>query len=661
MAYSTGTAASLTDLFNQLVTFMTANGWTLHDSVSSTDKVLKSNGLDGKLDMYYRLTTSDDTNYPYKNAACAYKVFKYLTVRGYANWNATTHVGIGEYGYALPTITFNKNNNVGYTIRAEDGPFPLPATIMQWPVNGPMCIWDGRRKFLWSSTDFNSVTPWHTDHRGNRQPFSWMGINQHYNVNQPALVHDYANDKDWLYFVPSTTTLADQFWRYDVENASWAKMPQPSWANNGSGSSASACVSDGGDYIYAMRAGNTTHFAKYQISTNTWSNLADLPINGRQDSVDMGAGNMAGSRMYYASAAMTGLSEDVIYAICEYNPYNGAANKYYRYDVTSNTWRDVGSGGMALQTGFSAWINGDHQKYIYVGSQNNLTNIYRGDITSQPNPSFIDIGSHDTLGSGSWRSCQITRTLIGKVRAHNSLVNKYYFIGDADGVTVVSRIFTSGSFSHNYWMQIGKIATSYQSDIMTTTGSVSAGPRQTISVDSSANYYAGQNVQLYDPSTGTTELINIYDVPNGTSIRASVMNSYTTGSRIGADPCQYGIYSDHGLASMPNTVKGYRVDKESDWYWCEPSETRDRLLTRTPSIRNQYMPCPMEVFNHHSISKKEARGTLRNIYAIGKIAYPGPVDESIIKVKNKNYLAFNTTEADRITDSQYMVVVGPIN
>ena len=56
MAYATGTVTSLKALLDAIVSFATANGWTLHDTISDLDKVLFSTGSDTKQDQYIRLT-----------------------------------------------------------------------------------------------------------------------------------------------------------------------------------------------------------------------------------------------------------------------------------------------------------------------------------------------------------------------------------------------------------------------------------------------------------------------------------------------------------------------------------------------------------------------------------------------------------------------------
>lgn len=662
MAYQTGTPATLTALFDALVTFMTANGWTLFDTVNATDKVLKSNGSDGKLDMFYRLTTSESATYPIKNKPHAGQAFKYLTVRGYTAWDTVSKTGTGEYGYAGQTITLNKNNNVGYTVRAESPSYPIaPSTFSQDRKNGPQGMFDGRRKWLWSSTDYNVAAGFFArDWRGESYTFPWTGIDYHYNIHTPVLVHNYATDKDYLYWIINTATRADQHWRLDVETATWTRLNEPSWsAANTLG--ARGCW-DGGDYVYWLRGNNSTEFARYQISTNTWTNLAAAPQLVRSDGQYLSAGNGAGSGCSYISKELSGLSQDVLFALMDITVYNAGATTIHRYDVTDNAWRNAAAGGYSATCHWGTGMVNDGERYLYhQDSGSTDRKLYRADLTSWP-IAFTNLGSMDTVSDGAWRSFQHTRVLVGKVRAHNALACEYHFVGDADGVAIVTRVFTSAGVSHNYWMSFGKLTTQYQTTIATTTGALVAGPRVTIPVDSSAGLVAGQNVQIFDSTTGNTELINIYDVPDATSIRATLTKNYASGSRVGPDPVQYGIFSDHGVASMPNSANGYKADLESDWYYVGPTDVSADLAVRTASARGHILPAPMRVWNDitgFTCSRKEARGLLRNLYAVAKLTYPSPVDGDVIRVEGSDYLAFNVTEADRIVASQYMIVIGP--
>ena len=63
--------------------------------------------------------------------------------------------------------------------------------------------------------------------------------------------------------------------RYDIAQETWAFMADMP-ADIGGGSSM-AYPSNGGDFIYVVRGGNTRNFYKYSISGNTWTSLLDTP------------------------------------------------------------------------------------------------------------------------------------------------------------------------------------------------------------------------------------------------------------------------------------------------------------------------------------------------------------------------------------------------
>lgn len=56
MAYSTGVAVGGTGVLSSLSSFLTGNGWTLHDDLGDHDKVFKSTGTSGKQNHYVRVT-----------------------------------------------------------------------------------------------------------------------------------------------------------------------------------------------------------------------------------------------------------------------------------------------------------------------------------------------------------------------------------------------------------------------------------------------------------------------------------------------------------------------------------------------------------------------------------------------------------------------------
>jgi len=59
MAYATGTVLGTQALLSAISSFMTGNGWTLHDNLSGWDKVFKSPGVDGKQNHIIRLTNEE--------------------------------------------------------------------------------------------------------------------------------------------------------------------------------------------------------------------------------------------------------------------------------------------------------------------------------------------------------------------------------------------------------------------------------------------------------------------------------------------------------------------------------------------------------------------------------------------------------------------------
>jgi len=89
------TTAKSAELLTFIDTQLIAAGWVLHDTVSSTKKVYKSNGEDGTMPYYYVLLDASQSTSTL-----------FYTVYGF--WNATTHTGvIRAYGYYPGQISVN--------------------------------------------------------------------------------------------------------------------------------------------------------------------------------------------------------------------------------------------------------------------------------------------------------------------------------------------------------------------------------------------------------------------------------------------------------------------------------------------------------------------------------------------------------------------------
>lgn len=661
MAYATGSATNLNDLYDALVTFMTANGWTLHDTVTTRDKVLKSNGTDGKRNMTYRLTAYNEAGNPYKGVSDYHKFAANILVRGYHNWDAPTNTGLNEFGKLGPWILQGEqwSNTGSYCfLRFDVSPPPANGSISFHHAMGStgnmVNHFDGRRKAWSFSTTSQSLRVLDIATGEAFAATSNGSLVQNFG-NRYALVYDVATDKEYIYVLNNTSTQIDQFWRYDVDANSWGRLASPNVSGTPQGG---WVIWNGGDFLYVLMGGNGVGFQRYQISTNTWTVLTNAPA-GRSTNLTPFNGSSTSINCVYVPASVTGFSEDVIYTMLA-----SSGSTIYRYDVTSNVWRSTtGTGALSSPTTLDNQILllFDGQRYLYYGDINADDNgWYRSDLTTTPN-TFVNIGTLMDTPRPTGGAIFINHNT-SHIRGHETAFVQYFFYGDADRVVVVTRIGTNILNGKYYWAYMGKYDTYYRPNVMTMTAGASAGSLVSIQVDSNAGYVAGDSVQVWDPTTGNIELTNIFDMPNGTTIRCGITKSYTIGSRVGVDVSQQIITGDTGWGCTPIDAKGYKTDNEIPAYLVEPALGVSANLRGAPTIRNYFMPVPYHIYHPYSnLSRYETLGTLKGVFAINKGAYPKPQPEDVIFVGAQQYKYFPVRETERWGSDNRGIIIGPIN
>lgn len=656
MAYTTGTATTLQQLFDELITFTTANGWTLHDTITASDKVIKSSNR------IVRITMSTDVaGNPYKSAAHFNKASRCLYMRGYLTWDAATNTGTGEFGLVGPMFWAGEqysNSNTGYYWRFDDWDGVNP-TDVQWHVSPTIGYekYDGRRRVYSGDANlingFDLVTG--SAVAGVAHPITNMNLQS----NSHALVYDAAIDRDVMYVMGSNSSLRDEDWyKYDVMTQTWTKLASPGWAGQPIGGFA---LWDGGDYIYAMRGNNSTEFKRYQISTNSWTALTASPVSRVANF--QSTSNQSSTVQIYVPANASGLAEDVIYTALAVN-----SSVCYRYDVTSNVWRSTtGTGALTFPASIAIGdsLIWDYQRYLYFYDSSaplGTHSFYSNDITQGPGPSSTFTGMGTVLSSTArtFNGMLYVQPFACKVRGSDALDTQYWFLGDSTGINVVTR---TGAFidEQYHWAHFGDFESNYSQSNMTVTSPVTAGFRTTYPVDSSAGYLPGDSVIAWDPASGEVERLTIYSVPNSTSIQASGTKNMGTGAIIGVSPFNFVLTGDSQFAILPFSSGGHRANFESDWYLCEPVSGYDSCTRNGPNIRGYYMPFPFKMYHPYStLSRYEDAGKLKNAYAIARTTYPKLTAEENVSIGANSYKVFPLISTRRHTGNEFSLVIGPI-
>lgn len=158
----------------------------------------------------------------------------------------------------------------------------------------------------------------------------------------------------------------DGFYRYDTQgtNGQWATRSNvnfgyPNQTNSVAPTTGSSLVSDGANTIYAIQGAYAGGFAKYTVSTNTWTPLDPLPMipsGGSTLSWDSASqtlifipGNTSNKMYQYnpSTGAWTSLAKSVISfaagtASVAYNgnlyTIRGGTTAFYQYNIAKDTW-----------------------------------------------------------------------------------------------------------------------------------------------------------------------------------------------------------------------------------------------------------------------------------------------------------------------------------
>jgi hypothetical protein len=724
MAYQTGTAAGLQDLMDQLVTFATANGWTLIDTVQSpNDKVIKSTGVDGKQNLVVRLTNEarllDYTGasgsftvpenitasggrsaqivadaagtlklinvvglfYPgdtitgqtsavtatvasrirfqtYKGPDDVHNAFDYIFVRGYTKWTVGGGTGVNEFGKWGPWLTSppsgSRTTQLDFKRLKDIGAVPLnfsnvlPFRTQAWQR------WDGRRRiYEQPNTLVLDGPPWRYFDIQTSQVFGLATLTNLGDTgrNQMVMTHDRATDKDFLWALGDTTGATSATWRvYDAETNTWTDR-----AATPTGHHSSSLCWDGGDFIYALRGGDTTDFWRYQISTDAWTVLTAAPVL-RTGLSQITTDNM----MYLPKGSVTGVTEDCIIAFLQFNP--NSTIRLYKYNVQTDTWD--GSPWTVLPYTVpgqnSLVFTWDNDRYVYSARMDSSQDAWRLDLTNVAG-GWTNIGQWQIGAGGDWGSMIHMNQMVCKIKGHVSNSIEYWAVVDADALRIVTKV--SGNY---YWAYAGNFDTFYKSTVMTTTSPVTLGSSVTIPVDATTGYAIGDPVYLVDPMSGAFEKTSISAILSGPPrIKATIINNYGTGSRIGTEAGRNVLTSDIGFAVFMADPEGYESDKQASEYFNQPIVPIAVTDRGSPTSRGFYQAFPIGLYGPQpELAAFENRGVLNGVFSLKNGAFPAAQAEDVIQVGASQYKVFPVYETRGLPDissENRLIAIGPIN
>ena len=264
----------------------------------------------------------------------------------------------GQDGYMYVTRGYNRNTFFRYNISSNtwDSLSNAPSTFYG-PTKG--VYYNGHIYYL-RSNNTNSF------YRYNISSDSWESLsNSPDTVNYTSLTY---NSNDGLIYALQGRGQY-RLWKFNPSagtNGEWVGPENLPGTVNTGGDLIWNGISGAGGYLYAIRGGN--NFYRYDVSANSWSNLANPPANLSYDT----------KGTYYNGYL--------------YIP-RGNGNTFYRYDVSSDVWTTLNDAPGTLRYGSCAVYNsGDG--YIYVTRGNGTNDFYRYDIAGDSWTSL-----HDTITS----------------------------------------------------------------------------------------------------------------------------------------------------------------------------------------------------------------------------------------------------------------------
>ena len=209
---------------------------------------------------------------------------------------------------------------------------------------------------------------------------------------------------------------------YSGGNAGWQKMANVTGATKpvkGGG-----CLCSWGDKIYALIGNNTSDLMVYDIKTNSWSKMGEVPKKPpKRKNIKKGAAICTDGRYLYILKGNN-------------------TQEFWRYDLVNNTWKDYQvEFSQGIKGGSMAW-DGDSFIYIICGSSNNEWKRF-----NRYTEKFEDCVPAELPGNkwkyGSW----IVYVPDGKIYGLRvgGKINEFYKITIGAGATPVSEMPLFGS------------------------------------------------------------------------------------------------------------------------------------------------------------------------------------------------------------------------
>lgn len=661
-------------------------GWSLHATVSSRDKVYTSVGSSGNERIFVRMTAGlEDPNLNggiLRKPALGDGYANSIVLRTYSNFNSSALDGYGETGLVGPLDIFQKANYMYFTDFQNSYKDPGNSLYTFYSYPGYPASTDsdypgstvGRSTFdgghfvytnfnsSFSRCDLNTLLATTLTSGASRM----FGLT--YCVNS-------SDKKAYIYATTETGTSGNQFIRYDISANSWTYMANTPWNNRGNGG---VGAWNGRDKLYFFQGLDGASFGYYDIPSGVWTSGPSY-----------GSTYYGNRLLYIIKTAANALAYDRLYLM------RGIDTNSFVYLNINPDGTPNGSWTAAASLPF---VSGNWGGRLWNFDNENI--FYQ--TTSNYSGSGRDVRRYN-IASDTWFATNIFAAPEGPQGGDEHLGHNHYckipisdegpstqfwFIGSADNFSIV----TKDSLSQYDFIYAGLISSYYSRSYATTTGAVSSGVNQSVTVSNGALFTVGQKVFIGDfASTVTSPITQVgldgvsrkflpheqttVVAKSGNIITLSKLNyGYPSGARVGVDLQPVGVTSfrkntihmnNHVNTTLSNATSG--LIPQMYRFSC-PTKSEITNQSAEDTRTGQYMLWPLTVRGpwsspahsgtDYSHSGTEVRGQLNGVYIVDTTGTA--TAEDYITFLGNNYILFSFTHTGNIYGDSRLFAFGPL-
>lgn len=614
----------------------------------------------------------------------------FLEVLGYNFWDAGAHTGTGEFAQVGPwqfTSAGNAGSPVSQISRVDNlvgiqssflvtTPRIVPGVsaqngnfTQQLFHPGKLHAFDGIRRLM--SVHGGYGTPWAS---GNGPVYDVAANIVGRPHPEPATVDsdtisycpvwDKANDRLNVYTMNPSADQNFTFERWDIDSNAWTFKQNPTSPvlalQDATPNHVRMCF-DGHRFLYVINGqSSSVKFGRYDTFTNTWESLADLPGAGSSH-------NAAGSNPFiYLPRSLTGAAEDwILFA------RGASTGTIWVYRVGANVWFTSGldlNSAPSIADSASSCMWWDGTRYLWWARNNATTTAYRIDLSNVAIANSVwssALTIHYTARSGGAQWTSHIDPLVCKVKGKQGATMTYHLVGDADTVTISTRL----AIGDSYWCQFGMANTQDNTFIATVAGSsTGTGAAQVVQVDASTGFSVGERILFMDITTGLIEATVVAAKTDATHITVRLANSFPVGARAFVDGIHCLLTGDSGWAIYGHDAGGFNYNNQTTAYRAVPISESWISDAGSDDGRGRFKPDAFLVYDDMvtadgtKMKSFGKRASLRHVFALKNAAYPSPTDQDTINdlVSGSSYKVISTKHTRRLPDDR-IACIGPIN